>query len=141
MTAEQIHAPGLLKDDKLSVGVSVHGRQAVWHFSEPREFVALQANEALALGTKTMLAAVEADNSVAQQTIEMAMHLIDLVYEVQGAIKPAGGAVKHELIERHRRTLTRRLEIVMNSEREKKTTSNAALAKKVVEVLLKEVFS
>jgi hypothetical protein len=51
------------------------------------------------------------------------------VYEQRGELKPAGGAVKHELIERHRRTLTRRLELVLNSRRERKKTSNAQLSR------------
>jgi hypothetical protein len=58
---------------------------------------------------------MEADPSVAANVIEMAMAIIDAAYEMRGDLKPAGGAVKHELIERHRKTLTQRLTVVMNS--------------------------
>jgi hypothetical protein len=65
--------------------------------------------------------------------------LADLAFEADTGLKAAGPALKAELIERHRRTLTRRLEVVMNSQREQRTVSNHKLAKEMVEICLKEV--
>lgn len=125
----------------LSMAVTVHDHQAVLHLSEPREYVAFSGAEPLMLGQRLMLAGVEAQPDVAQAAVAAALAVVDGIYELRGDIKPAGGAVKHELIERHRRTLTRRLELVMNSRREAKKVSNAALAKEVVDILLHEVFA
>ncbi len=138
---DQILAPGLMDQAQpLSVAVSTFGDQAVLHFSEPREFTAFTAQEALMLGSRMLVAAVEADGTAAQAGIATAMAVIDGIYELRGDIKPAGGAVKHELIERHRKTLTKRLEIMLNSQREKKTVGNAALARQLVDTMLSEVF-
>lgn len=143
MTAEQIILPGAAPapTQPLSMAVTVHDRQAVLHLSEPREYVALTDAEPLMLGQRMILAGVEANPDVAQAAIATAMALIDGIYELRGDLKPAGGAVKHELIERHRKTLTNRLTVILNSTREKKTTSNRGLAKQLVDVLLTEVFS
>jgi hypothetical protein len=141
---DQINVPGLLQEaapQPLSVAVTVHGTQAVLHFSEPREYTAFMAQEALMIGARFMLAAVEADGNSAQAAIATAMAVIDGVYELRGDIKPAGGAVKHELIERHRSKLTQRLAVMLNSMREKKKVSNEELSKNLVDVMLKEVFS
>lgn len=63
----------------------------------------------------------------------------DLAFEADTGLKAAGPALKAELIERHRRTLTKRLEVVLNSQREQRTVSNYKLAKELVEICLKEV--
>lgn len=136
MLSEQI-----IVDPALKVAVTTHGLQAVLHLSQAREYVALSGREALQLGARLFVAAVEADKSTAQAAIAAAMAVIDAVYELRGDIKPAGGAVKHELIERHRATLTKRLEVVLNSQREVRTVSNAAMAKGLVDIMLSEVFS
>ncbi len=65
----------------------------------------------------------------------------DLAFEAETGLKAAGSAIKAELIDRHRATLTRRIELMMNSQREKKKLSNAQLARQVVEVCMSEVFS
>ena len=138
--SEQIIVPGL-EPQTLQAAVTVHNGQAVLHFSEPREFVALSGGEPLMLGARLLLAGVEANGDHAQAAIVAAMAVIDAVYELRGDIKPAGGAVKHELIERHRKTLCARLRVVLNSTREKKTVNNASLARKVVDIMLHEVFA
>lgn len=140
---EQIIAAGLLPQPEkpISCAVSVHGQQVVQHFSEPREFVAFTGVEPVIIGTQMLCRAIEADASNGKYVIDLCMAVIDFAYELRGDLKPAGGAVKHELIERHRRTLTRRLELVLNSQREKKTKSNAQLGKELVEIMLREVFS
>ena len=137
--------PGLSSTDDaskkpLAVAVSVYGNQAVLHMDAPREYLALTGPEPIQLGARLFVAAVEADKTMAQAAIVVAMAVIDGIYELRGDIKPAGGAVKHELIERHRMTLTKRLEVMMNSTREKKTTSNAQLSKQIVDIFLNEVF-
>ena len=139
---EQILAPGLVPatPNPLSVAVSVHNAQAVLHFSEPREYTGFSAAEALQVGARLLVAAVEADPSAAQAAIATSMAVVDGVYELHGDIKPAGGAIKAELIERHRVKLTQRVGMVLNSTREKKTTSNRGLAKQLVDIMLSEVF-
>lgn len=138
MTAEQIIIP---QDKPLSVGVTVHDRQVVLHLSEPREYVAFSGTEPCVIAAKMFAASIEANSDTAASVIDIAMSAIDLAYEARGDLKPAGGAVKHELIERHRRTLSKRLEVMFNSTREKKTTSNRGLAKQVVDIVLSEVFA
>lgn len=140
---DQINVGNLLEEPapQVSVQVSVHGAQVVLHFNAPREYVALTGLEPLVVGTRLMALAIEADDSAAQQMINLCMGLIDYAYEQRSDLKPAGGAVKHEMIERHRRLLTQRLAVMLNSQREKKTITNRALAKQIVDVMLKEVFS
>lgn len=135
---EQIIVPAA---KPLSIAVTVHDGQAILHLSEPREYVAMTDAEPLMIGQRMILAGVEARPDVADAAIATAMALIDGIYALRGDLKPAGGAVKHELMERHRRTLTRRLELVLNSTREKKRVSNAALAKEVVEICIKEMLA
>lgn len=101
------------------LAVSDFDSHVVLHFSRATEFVALTPKDALALGPV----------------------LMDKAYQVSGELKPADGAVKHELIERHRRTLTRRFELVMNTQRERKRVSNPALAKQLIDICLSEIFT
>ncbi len=68
------------------------------------------------------------------------MATMDSIYEARGDLKPAGGALKQELIERHRRTLTTRIALHMNTMRERKKMSNQELAAHFVDLMLKEVF-
>lgn len=75
-----------------------------------------------------------------EMAIQVGMVLVDKAYEAKGELKPAGGAVKQELIDRHRKTLIRRLEIHFNSQRERKKMNNAMLARHCVETMLNEVF-
>jgi hypothetical protein len=141
---EQIIVPDLVSSDgptPLKIEVTVHGRQAVLHMSEPREYLAMTGPEPIQLGARMMTAAVEADPAMAQPAIAGAMAVIDAIYSIKGDIKPAGGAVKHELIERHRATLTNRLNVVLNSTRETRVISNLALAKQLVDISLSEIFS
>lgn len=140
MTLENI-ASERIGANPLTLAVTVHDAQAVLHLSEPREYVALSGAEPLMIGQRLILAGVEAQPEHAQAGIAVAMALIDGIYDLRGDLKPAGGAVKHELIERHRAVLTQRLAIMLNSQREKKKVSNQALAKMLTEAMLNEVFS
>lgn len=138
--SEQIVVPGLA-ERKLSMAVTTHDGQAVLHLSEPREYIALMPAEALQVSARMALAAVEADPTAAQATIAAALAIVDAVYELRQDIKPAGGAAKAELINRHRETLRQRLRVVLNSQREKRTINNASLARQIVDICLNEVFS
>lgn len=130
----------VVKDERLQVAVTVHGGQVVQHFNSPRDYVAFTSEEAIVIGTRMMALAIEADDTSAPAMINLAMGLIDHAYEQRGDLKPMGGAVKHELIERHRKTLTKRLEVILNSTREKRKVSNPTLAKELTDAMLKEVF-
>ena len=44
-------------------------------------------------------------------------------------------------MDRHRTTLVNRLTVMLNSTREKKTTTNRGLAKQMVDTMMAEVFS
>jgi hypothetical protein len=145
---EQIIVPGLAeaqaqqaKPPTGATVVSVHDGLVVLHFERACEYAVYAPVGAVSDATRMMAFAAAEDAQAAQLVVNAAMFLIDHVYEVRGDLKPAGGAVKHELIERHRRTLTKRLEVMLNSRREKRTVSNQQLAKEAVEVMLKAVFS
>lgn len=141
--SDQIIAPGLMPastPQPLSMAVTIHGAQAVLHLSEPREYVALTAQEALQMGARLFVAAVEADKAAGDAGIAAALAVVDAIYELRGEIKPAGGAIKAELIERHRKTLRDRLRVVLNSQREKRTVNNAQLSRQLVDICLSEVF-
>lgn len=144
---EQIIVPGLAEAQSQQsappagkTAVSTHDGLVILHFERATEYAVYSPVGAVADGTKLLAFAASEDRQAAQLVVNSAMFLIDHVYETRGDLKPAGGAVKHELIERHRRTLTRRIELVLNSRREQKKVGNAALAKEVVDILLREVF-
>jgi hypothetical protein len=77
----------------------------------------------------------------ASDALAMSTLLADLAFEAETSLKPAGDVVKAELMERHRTKLIDRLQVVLNSTREKRTTSNRQLAKQVVDICMAEVFS
>lgn len=77
----------------------------------------------------------------ASDALAMSTLLADLAFEAETSLKPAGDVVKAELMERHRTKLIDRLQVVLNSTREKRTTSNRQLAKQVVDICMSEVFS
>lgn len=142
--SEQINASGLLNEAPQDLAVNVQvaddGR-VVLRFSAPREYIAMGVQEAMLIAGRLFVASVEADPSSGNAAIHVAMAMIDAVYELRGDLKPAGGAVKHELIERHRRTLTNRINTVLTSTRERRKLSNEALAKQLVDIVLHEVFA
>lgn len=76
-----------------------------------------------------------------QDALAFSTLLADLAFEADTGMKAAGPALKAELIDRHRATLTRRLEVMLNSQREKKKVSNAQLAQQLVETCLSAVFN
>lgn len=72
--------------------------------------------------------------------ITLAERIAAAAYEVREGGPPVGPALKAELADRHRRTLIRRLTVMLNSTREDKKISNSKLSQIVVETCLKEVF-
>jgi hypothetical protein len=76
----------------------------------------------------------------ASDALTLSALIADLAFETDSGLK-APASVKAELIERHRKTLSDRLTVVLNSMREKKTTSNRQLAKQVVDICMREVFA
>jgi hypothetical protein len=125
----------------LAVEITSTGGLVIMHLSQPRENIPMKGLEPAHVGAKLLANAVVADQQTAQPVLDLCMAVMDSVYEACGHLKPAGGAAKHELVERHRRTLTRRLGVVLNSMREKKAVSNGKLAKEVVDICLHEIFS
>ncbi len=145
---EQIIVPGLAQAQEQrpepatgKTAVSTHDGNVILHFEKPTEYAVYSPVGAVADGTKMLAFAASEDKQAAQLVVNAAMMLIDHVYDEHAMLKPAGGAMKHELIERHRRTLTKRLEIVLNSRREKKTESNHRLAKSLVDICINEIFA
>ena len=114
--SEQIVVP----QDKpqLTMQVSVFEKKVVQHFPHPLEYLALEADEAVRLGYT----------------------LIERGWEARPELKPLDGNKKHDLVERHRRTLTNRIALHFNTLRERKKMSNRELAEHVVELMIKEVF-
>lgn len=114
---------------------------AIVHLTAPAEMVLLHGEGAASVGAKLLAAVPEIDPSKGQLAIDLCLFIIDHVYACRGDLKPASGAAKHELMERHRHTLTKRLEVMLNSQREKKTLSNHALSKQMVDAMMSAVFS
>lgn len=108
-----------MSDNKPTMSVSVYDGKVVQHFPHALEWLALEADESVRLGYT----------------------LIERGWEARPELKPLDDNKKHDLVERHRRTLTKRLEVVLNSLREKKTMSNRTVAKQLVQLMLNEVFS
>lgn len=154
--SDQIVLPGGLEEALNQSGpktggieVSVYGGPdapggkpvAILHLSSPAEMALLPGPAAAQVGAKLLMAVPTMAPELGKLVIDLALLLIDHVYDVRGDLKPMGGAAKHELIERHRRKLTQRLTIMLNSQREKKKVSNDLLAKQFVDTVLSEVFS
>lgn len=70
----------------------------------------------------------------------IACAMTDAAFELRTGNKPASDTLKASLIERHRATLTRRVEIMIKSMREDKKLHHRQLAQRIVEACLKEVF-
>lgn len=144
--SEQINVPGLLDqapaaEKALQAIVSIHEGKVVLHFNAPREYVALTNLEPLVVGARLIFNGVTANPEVAQEAVNLAMALVDYVYEQRSDLKPAGGGVKAELINRHRRKLVPRITLMLNSQREQRTVSNQDLARQLIDAVFHEVFA
>lgn len=70
----------------------------------------------------------------------IALRLTDLAFEADTGLKPVGDTLKADLIQRHRETLTSRLNLILSSKRDNKHISNGQLANLLVDVCLSEIF-
>lgn len=75
-----------------------------------------------------------------ENAIDVARAITDHAFECRDGVKPVGDTLKAELIERHRKTLTTRISLILNSTRENRTVSNLKLAQQLVEICLAEIF-
>jgi hypothetical protein len=75
-----------------------------------------------------------------QNAIDIACAITDAAFECRDGVKPVSDTLKAELVERHRRTLTNRAELILSSKREDRTMSHRKLAQELIEIFLKEVF-
>ena len=75
-----------------------------------------------------------------QNAFDIAEAMSTAAFECRDGVKPAGPALKAELIERHRMALTQRLALMLNSTRNDVRIGNGQLAKSLVDTCLSEVF-
>lgn len=75
-----------------------------------------------------------------QNAIDVAGAMADHAFESRDGVKPVGGALKAELVERHRKTLQTRIALILNSTRENKVVTNQKLAQQIVDACLAEIF-
>ena len=76
-----------------------------------------------------------------QNAIDIARAMTDAAFEIRDGVKPVGDTLKTELIERHRDTLIPRINLMLNSLREKKKVSNGNLSMQLIGTMLSEVFT
>lgn len=142
----EIYVPGLAEakahqPEQAPCVVSMHDQLVVLHFPRSIEYAAFTGIGAVDTAARMLAFAHVADPAMAEFVINVGMALIDHVYEHRGDLKPAGGTVKHELIERHRQKLTPRLTLMLNTLREERTTSNQQLARTIIDQMFSEIFS
>lgn len=119
MTAEQIIVKSDSPDGQAEMVITDADGKVIQRFKHPMHWVAYAPQNAIAVATA----------------------MIDAAYAAMGEkMKPAGGAVKHELMERHRKTLTTRVELMLRDIRDDKTQSHYKVAMAVVECCLRECF-
>lgn len=74
------------------------------------------------------------------ECLEICEAMATTAFEARDGVKPVTGALKAELVERHRMKLTQRVAMMMGTLRHDKTKSDGRIAQDVVEACLKEVF-
>jgi hypothetical protein len=77
----------------------------------------------------------------ASEALRAGQMIIDLAFEADTGLKPVGPAAKAELVNKHRKVLLQRVEVMLNSMREKRILKTHDLAVAVVDVCLKEIFA
>jgi len=77
----------------------------------------------------------------AKTALDIGQMVIDMAFEADTGLKPLGPAAKAELVRKHREKLIPRVAMMMNSLRHKRTVSNDALARQIMDVVCAEVFS
>lgn len=73
--------------------------------------------------------------------LTMAEQLTTMAFEADTSLKPVDETLKASLVERHRQKLTPRVELMLNTLREQRTTSNAQLARTIIDQVFSEIFS
>lgn len=76
-----------------------------------------------------------------QGALAMAECLSAMAFEADTNLKPVGETLKASLVQRHREVLAPRLALMLNSQRENRTISNAQLARQMLDAFCSEVFS
>lgn len=84
----------------------------------------------------------ETDNFVMdpQGAIDCAQLLTDMAFEADTALKPVGETLKSELVERHRRVLTKRLTHVLKTIRADKKKTDSEAAKDIIDICFLQIF-
>lgn len=77
----------------------------------------------------------------AQTALQLGQTIIDLAFEADTGLKPLGPAAKAELVKKHREKMVPRVTLMLNSMREQRTISNAALSKQIIDTVFAEVFA
>lgn len=77
----------------------------------------------------------------ASEALRAGQTIIDLAFEADTGLKPVGPAAKAELIRKHRLVLLSRVEVMLNSMREKRTLKTHDLAVSIVDSCLREIFT
>ncbi len=73
--------------------------------------------------------------------LSMAECLSTMAFEADTGLKPVGDTLKAELVQRHREKLLPRMELIIRSLREQKTTSHRQMAGQLLDTVFAEVFS
>jgi hypothetical protein len=76
----------------------------------------------------------------AATALDVGQMIIDKAFEADTGLKPLGPAAKAELVKKHREKLIPRIGLMLNSMRERRTISNSALARQIMDTVCAEVF-
>jgi len=73
--------------------------------------------------------------------LAMAECLSTMAFEADTGLKPVSETLKASLVQRHREILLPRMEAIIRSLREQKTTSHRQMSKQLLDAVFSEVFS
>ena len=77
----------------------------------------------------------------AAEALRAGQCIIDMAFEADTGLKPLGPAAKAELVERHRKKLIPRLELMIKRQREQPTMPNRKFAVTIMDIVCSEIFS
>ena len=72
--------------------------------------------------------------------LDLCERLAELAYETRGDMKPAGGALKHDIVEKHRKASVNKIALMLNTTREDKSRSHRELAETIVDAIFQRIF-
>ena len=75
-----------------------------------------------------------------QNMLDICEKLAELAYEARGDMKPAGGALKHDIVEKHRKASVNKIALMLNTTREDKSRSHRELAETIVDAIFQRIF-